>query len=240
MNRTLIANYLQPNVLHLILENYGSPYLGYDEIGGFYAVCNDLSALAIVGDIPSYISVNNVPVNFPSTISTFLFLRWDAYDGGFADDLYYGQGVPGLTPREIVPSIEATYVSAQLMNELGVNLFTPSGPYNPNPEAFAGLCARSQTEYGYFKESPSDYGNPTFQIDVNYYAVSLLTLVNRTHILDEGHFRWPSGAQTPIENLAETGYLLPLIAVIVILPILTVALLEYRLYRRPHTESHIS
>jgi hypothetical protein len=234
LNRTLIASELQPLVLTQMLENYGSPSVGFDDRGDFYTICSELRALAIVGEIPQYVLVNGWPTDFKSTISTFLYLRWDAYDGGFTDDLWRGHITAGAP--QIEPSIEATYLAAQLINEPGITLYTPELAEGPSPDEFAHLCSRSQTDYGYFDYGPGPFFNPTFQVDLNYYAVSLLTLANRTQLLDEGHFRWPFGAQTLIENLAETGYLLPLIATIVILPVLTVAVIEFLLYRRTHGE----
>jgi hypothetical protein len=65
-----------------------------------------------------------------------------------------------------------------------------------------------------------------YSIEDNYYAVSLLNSVNQKQILDEGPFRWPPDSITLIETYQKEGYLIPLIAGIVIVPTLTTVLIK--------------
>lgn len=236
LNKTWYAESLYNWVMRDIMYNYGCPSsLGYGWGDEFYKSCSNLMALSIVGGAEAFTSDTRIITDFEHLIRTFLLLRWDGYNGGFADDIggYLYTHTPD--PRFVSASVKPSYVCLQLAKQMGYNLpGMLSGTEEWVDNAFARLVSRSQTKYGFFHSSlprlmlynyqlndPWDYSP-----EDNYYAVSLLNSVNRTQILDEGQFRWPPDSTTLIETYQKEGYLIPLIAAIVIVPTLIIVLIK--------------
>ncbi len=232
LNKTRYAENLYNTALRFIMSNYGSPNsLGYG-FSDFYGICNNLMALWIMGGVRAFTSDMIVITDFESLVRSFILLRWDSYNGGFKDDIGGYLYTSSIEPRTVVASVKASFTGLQLSGQIGIDL--PSSLYGTEEwvnNAFVRVATRSQTKYGYFKSRPAGT-DPTFRIDDNYYAVSLLTSANETHILDEGHFRSPINGETAMENLAKKGYLNPLITAIVVTPIAIVSLAEHGRHRK--------
>ena len=238
LNKTWYAESLYYWVMRDIMSNYGCPSsLGYG-LNDFYRICRNLMALSMVGGVEAFTSDMIIITDFEHLVRTFLLLRWDGYNGGFADDIGGELYTGTQDSRFVSASVKPSYVCLQLAKQIGYNLPDMlSGTEEWVNDAFARLVSRSQTKYGFFKSSLPRYKLYNYPINVdpwgysiedNYYAVSLLNSVNRTQILDEGHFRWPPDSTTLLETYQKEGYLIPLIAAIVIIPTLTTVLIKKR------------
>jgi len=236
LNKTWYAEGLYHTIMRFIMSNYGcSSSLGYG-FTDFYEICRYLMALSMVGGVEAFTSDMVVITDFEHLVRTFLLLRWDGYNGGFADDIGGRRSTHIADPRFVVASVKPSYVSLQLAKQMRMDLpGMLSGTEESVNDAFARLVRRSQTKYGFFKGSlpyymlynyPTDADPWDYEIEDNYYAVSLLNLVNRMQILDEGRFRWPPDRMTLVETCEKEGYLIPLIAAMLIVPILTAVLVK--------------
>lgn len=224
LNKTWYAESLYDWVVREIMVNYGcNEYY-------FHEICRNLMALYMVGGVEAFTSDLFVINDFKYLVRTFLVLRWDGYNGGFADDIGGYLSTRTSDPRFVVASVKPSYVCLQLAKQMGLNLpEVLSGTKEWVDDAFARLVGRSQTEYGFFKSSlprlmlhnyPINVDPWDYSIEGNYYAVSLLNSVNRTQTLDEGCFRWPPDSMTLMETCEKEGYLIPLIVAVVTVPTL--------------------
>lgn len=239
LNKTWYAESLHYWVMRDIMSNYGcSSSLGYG-FGYFFDICSNLMALSMVGGVEAFTSDMIIITDFEHLVRTFLLLRWDGYNGGFADDIGGYRSTRTGDPRFVIASVKPSYICLQLAKQIGYNLPGPlSGTEEWVNNAFARLVSRSQTKYGFFKSSlprlmlynipiyPMYVDAWDYSIEDNYYAVSLLNSANQTQILDEGHFRWPPDSTTLLEIYQKEGYLIPLIVAIVIIPALTTVLIK--------------
>jgi len=236
LNKTWYAESLYHTVMRFIMSNYGCPSsLGYG-FEDFYEICRNLMALSMVGGVEAFTSDMVVITDFEHLVRTFLLLRWDSYNGGFADDIGGYFYTRTSTPRFIIASVKPSYISLQLARQMGMNLpQILSGTKEWVDNAFARLVSRSQTKYGFFKSSlprlmlynyPINVDPWDYSIEDNYYAVSLLNSVNRTQTLDEGRFRWPLDSMTLLETYQKQGYLTPLVAAILTVPTLVAVLIK--------------
>lgn len=228
LNKKWYAENLYNTCMRFMMFNYGcQDSLGYG-FGDFYDIYRNLLALSIVGGVEAFTSDQFIITDFENFVEAFLLLRWDSYNGGFADDIGGYLFTETSEPRFVISSVKPTYACLQLARKIGLNL--PQILYGKEEwvnNAFARLVSRSQTKYGFFKSSlprcmlynyaisvdPWDY-----EIEDNYYAVSLLNSTNQMQILDKGSFRWPPDGITLVENYEKGGYLIPLVAAIAIVP----------------------
>jgi len=193
-------------------------------------------ALSMVGGAETFTSDTRIITDFEHLIRTFLLLRWDSYNGGFDDDIGGCLSTHARDPRFVIASVKPSYVCLQLAKQMEYNL--PDMLHGTDEwvsNAFARLVSTSQTKYGFFHSSlprltlynyPQNVDPWDYSPEDNYYAVSLLNSVNRTQILDEGQFRWPPDSTTLIETYQKEGYLIPLVAAIVIVPTLIMVLIK--------------
>jgi hypothetical protein len=237
LNTTWYAERFYDRVMRDIMYNYGCPSsLGYGWGNEFYESCSNLMALSMVGGAETFTSDTRIITDFEHLIRTFLLLRWDSYNGGFDDDIGGGLSTHARDPRFVIASVKPSYVCLQLAKQMEYNL--PDMLHGTDEwvsNAFARLVSTSQTKYGFFHSSlprltlynyPQNVDPWDYSPEDNYYAVSLLNSVNRTQILDEGQFRWPPDSTTLIETYQKEGYLIPLVAAIVIVPTLIMVLIK--------------
>ena len=236
LNTTWYAERFYDRVMRDIMSNYGCPSsLGHVSGNEFYKICDNLMALSIVGGAEAFTSDMRTITDFEHLIRTFLLLRWDSYNGGFADDIGGRLSTHTQDPRFVSASVKPSYICLQLAKQMGYNL--PGMLYGTDEtvsDAFNRLVSTSQTKYGFFHSSLPRLTLYNYQLndpwdyspEDNYYAVSLLNSVNRTQILDEGQFRWPPDSKTLIETYQKEGYLIPLIAAMVIVPTLIIVLIK--------------
>lgn len=236
LNKTWYAESLYYWIMRDIMLNYGcQSSLGYG-LNDFDRISRNLIALSMVGGVEAFTSDMILITDFEHLVRTFLLLRWDSYNGGFADDIGGELYTGTRDPRFVSASVKPSYVCLQLAKQTGYNLpGMLSGTEESVNNAFARLVSRSQAKYGFFKSSlprlmlynyPINVDPWDYSIEDNYYAVSLLNSANQTQILDKGHFRWPPDSTTLIEIYQKEGYLMPLIVAIVIIPALTTALIR--------------
>jgi len=231
LNRTLYAERLYDEATRYILSSYGCARFSSYIYGDFYGICRDLTALYMVGGEGVFNPDLRFVNDFRHSIETFLSLRWDVYNNGYADDISGFIDHNSIYPRYVVASVRPTYTCLELANRMGIDIPGLLG----YEDSYPLLLNRSQTKYGFFDSSlpakmlysyPISVSPDDFSIEDNYNAISLLNFINKTQFLDIGRFRWPSNSMTQIENLGNMGYLTPLIITVVILPVLVVALIN--------------
>jgi hypothetical protein len=119
LNKTWYAESLYHWVMRDIMSNYGcSSSLGYG-FGYFSEICKNLMALSMIGGVEAFTSDMSIITDFEHLVRTFLLLRWDSYNGGFADDIGGYLYTRTQDPRFVIASVKSTTYVCNLRNKLG-------------------------------------------------------------------------------------------------------------------------
>lgn len=221
INRTLYAERLYFEIKHYLYPSSG--YSPYQNIP-FNWLCRRIRALSILGGASTCVLDSRELDEFNYALKYLLLMRWDAYNGGFDGYPWGVLSTTTLYPQQIVAQLEASYEGILTAKAIGMNLITElHGTEEWLRQAFERLTERCQTPYGFYVNSPDlnkyPWSKPwESEVEYNLYVVSILNLSGNTQTLEKGSFRWPPDAETFVESLNKSGYFIPFVVTVAVLP----------------------